>query len=468
MRIKKIEFTTSMNSKDSLPFLTKSINFFETKNKFDNRNYNLSLLLGENGTRKTTILNLIADLFNNDHIFNSKYKNVPFSISLNNQNKDEIFCSNSIYETNFDCHYLTTSLLNNVTNEITSNTEFIENTSRSLVEFLLKNNSIMDTLKLVDYPILELFIEDNIYVECIRYNTIRNSIRNNRTQEKINSITDETITKLCHTADSLGIDHTKSGDIVDVINSIIPSLNSRINRYSINVNRYGVQKNYKALPFDFFKYHNSLFQILDSLDIPDIYSLSTRRRFGNLRYVREIWFPLRFEKIISISQLSSGELSFLSHLLELNKVRKNKNSIILIDEPELHLHPRWIRFYTSILDTFFKNSNSHVIVATHSPLLVNQVFEENLVLLKKKDGISEQVYVNKNPLGMRIDDLLNEVFYLSNNNTALEDYKLQLIKQIKNTESRLVAIEEYNSLEDSLLKFDIFKACYKEIKESRG
>lgn len=473
MRIEKIVFSHLEEEQCDIPFLTQTINFYEHKNKFDKRNYNLSLIIGENGTRKTTILQLISNLFNQKNS-NNRFNNLKYCISVHNKNKNYTFHSDTLLKTNFDCSYLTTSILNKVSDNITSNTEFVENTSRSLVNLLLNNKSIAKVLNIVEYPITQLFDKKKVYVELIGYKSIDYNKINVKSAEKIENMNADIELQLIKQIEELSVKlpriniRNKIFDKkIDIINQLIFLVDELIKKSSIRTKRFGVKQEYFTMPFDNFSSLNNTLNLLNSLDIPEIYTLSIRRRFGELRYVREVWIHYEKSTVIPLTQLSSGELSFISHLLDLNE-KKCKNGIILIDEPELHLHPRWIISYISILDIFFKDTNSHVIVATHSPLLANKVFEENLILLKKNEGITKQIITDINPLGMRIDDLLNDVFYLDENDYFLECYKDDLINRIRTGNDFENAIKEYESLEDSLIKFDIFKKCYKEITESRG
>jgi ABC-type lipoprotein export system ATPase subunit len=73
-----------------------------------------------------------------------------------------------------------------------------------------------------------------------------------------------------------------------------------------------------------------------------------------------------------LNQLSSGQMILLTVLTEL-LASIAKNSLILYDEPELHLHPNaissLIRSLARILSTF----DSFAIIATHSPLIIQQI-----------------------------------------------------------------------------------------------
>lgn len=78
-----------------------------------------------------------------------------------------------------------------------------------------------------------------------------------------------------------------------------------------------------------------------------------------------------------LSQMSSGEHQILRILVGLVSERA-KNSIVLIDEVELHLHPAWQRKLINVLRED-KESNNQYIFTTHAPF-VKQIFYKNEII----------------------------------------------------------------------------------------
>ena len=75
------------------------------------------------------------------------------------------------------------------------------------------------------------------------------------------------------------------------------------------------------------------------------------------------------QKNISIKNTASGIKSFgILQLLLLNGVL-NKNSILILDEPENHLHPIWQLRYAKLLVIFEKNGIT-TLIASHSPYMI--------------------------------------------------------------------------------------------------
>lgn len=74
---------------------------------------------------------------------------------------------------------------------------------------------------------------------------------------------------------------------------------------------------------------------------------------------------------VEMLELSSGELNLLSGFLGLAAFLED-GCLILIDEPENSLHPEWQLRYTEMLDAVLeRHRGCHYVIATHSPLIVS-------------------------------------------------------------------------------------------------
>jgi predicted ATPase len=75
---------------------------------------------------------------------------------------------------------------------------------------------------------------------------------------------------------------------------------------------------------------------------------------------------------ISIRDASSGEQAIALTLLGVGSAIED-DSLVIIDEPEISLHPEWQQKFVSLLAaTFAEYSGCHFLLATHSPLIVAQ------------------------------------------------------------------------------------------------
>lgn len=85
------------------------------------------------------------------------------------------------------------------------------------------------------------------------------------------------------------------------------------------------------------------------------------------------------ERNISLSDLSSGE-QHLILLLGRLILETGKNSLVLIDEPEISFHPEWQEAFIELINNIKSLNNFSIIIATHSPLLINGQWDDVIEL----------------------------------------------------------------------------------------
>ncbi|WP_162847518.1 AAA family ATPase [Marinomonas communis] len=92
--------------------------------------------------------------------------------------------------------------------------------------------------------------------------------------------------------------------------------------------------------------------------------------------LKKTFFLSKNGKSIASTKASSGELHQLSLLLFIaSNIRIN--SIVLIDEPENSLHPKWQKEYIARLNDLFFIYRPQIVLATHSPLFISDFNKDN-------------------------------------------------------------------------------------------
>ena len=71
--------------------------------------------------------------------------------------------------------------------------------------------------------------------------------------------------------------------------------------------------------------------------------------------------------------LSTGLKSFviIKRLLENGNI--DENGTIILDEPEIHLHPEWQLKFAEIIVLMQKEFNTNILLNTHSPYFLNAI-----------------------------------------------------------------------------------------------
>jgi predicted ATP-binding protein involved in virulence len=111
--------------------------------------------------------------------------------------------------------------------------------------------------------------------------------------------------------------------------------------------------------------------------------------------------------------LSDGEYEFLLIFSRFYEKIRNKATTILVDEGESSLHPNWQKRYIDFLIQFLeKNYQNQIqlILTTHSPFILSDLPKENVIFLEK----GKQVDPNIETFGANIHTLLSHGFFMEN------------------------------------------------------
>ncbi len=145
---------------------------------------------------------------------------------------------------------------------------------------------------------------------------------------------------------------------------------------------------------------------------------------------------------INLNQLGSGyEMIFsLIYSYYLSK-KENKKLIILIDEPELHLHPKLQFDFIRLLLEFSKDSQ--ILLSTHSPLFIKQAMVNKNVQVKILTKTNDSVIVAKLETSVLSYLSANEVNYIAFN-LATEEYHNELYEELKIIKGEVKSIKTFD------------------------
>ncbi|MHC5352826.1 AAA family ATPase [Myroides sp. LJL115] len=244
----------------------------------------------------------------------------------------------------------------------------------------------------------------------------------------------------------------------------------------------GIQKNIettKAITFfDYYKSSDDLSEkkegefIYDKLK--EIFRISLYdgellhvQRTKLMPIISQNGFPITLEKLSSGNlYLAQRLISVLGQMYSVYKLNDfaleelcNTPGVLLIDEAENHLHPKWQKtFLNSILKIF---PNLQIIVATHSPFIVGSVEGAKVYVCKPQDGYSiisdeTDVYSNKPIEEILSTDVFGGISSFGNS---------EIDKLLKEREDAIRSKnkEEENRIEEKLLKINPQYFSYLEI-----
>lgn len=173
------------------------------------------------------------------------------------------------------------------------------------------------------------------------------------------------------------------------------------------------------------------------------------------------------EKDLSVkfSKISDGESVFLNTFSTIFSTLKNDkydNKIILLDEPDLNLHPELARNFintlNNIIEKYFVGNSLQLIISTHSPYIVTDVPKKSVFnLIDREDYLGEIDWLGSDQrilirnaevsFGANLFDLMSDSFFLKA--TIGEFAKEKIIQMSKNKSLRYSLL---NYIDDPVLK----------------
>lgn len=123
--------------------------------------------------------------------------------------------------------------------------------------------------------------------------------------------------------------------------------------------------------------------------------------------------------IETFSQLSTGHKISLNIVVQLVAQLENK-SLVLIDEPESHLHPPLLAALMKGISEALDETNSFAIIATHSPVVLQEIAGRYVQVLRRYGTRTEIERPFMETFGENVGILTRSVFNLDN---AESDYE---------------------------------------------
>ena len=373
----------------------KGIKDLELSFKKDDKILDLIVLAGVNGSGKTTILEAIKDFFDNRSIdFNDIEKsNIYLEIFFEDFEREKIIPFINIDSQNNI--YQVFHMLGSYNSYIKENKGLYHQLAKNFdnppkIIYLPANNSF-EEVKTESTTLLK----DYQFINIVN-STVMNDIPSYiATRRNYLATIEEDLT------------------MKEVTNKVVNEINGIFNILELDVKLKGFSKDEKTMP---------------------IFENSAGEEFN-------------------INDLSSGEKQLFLRTLSI-KMLEPKNSIILIDEPELSLHPKWQQ---RIIEVYKKiGENNQIIIATHSPHILGSVSSENIFILYRDENgkieakTGDELYSS---YGQPVERVLKDIMGLESVRTPKIEKDLEELR-------KLVDEDKYDTKE--------FKEKYNDLLEILG
>lgn len=144
------------------------------------------------------------------------------------------------------------------------------------------------------------------------------------------------------------------------------------------------------------------------------------------RYIEDI-MSLYKEKSSSGQRIVLNTLSALISEIE-------PKSLIIFDEPELHLHPPLLSNFIRSISEILTEKNGLGIMATHSPVVLQEITRDNVYILENTEEFISARRPTKETFGENISTLMNTVFELDIKESGFYNLIKDLIESGKHME----------------------------------
>lgn len=144
-----------------------------------------------------------------------------------------------------------------------------------------------------------------------------------------------------------------------------------------------------------------------------------------------------------LRKMSSGENTML-YLFMCLEADMRYDSLLLLDEPETHLHPDAIAELLSALDDMLEEYQSCCVMVTHSPLLVRELTSDCVYVMEREDKMVILRKPGVETIGAGLNTITDDIFGSKN---VQRNYKKRL--------SELAHYHSYDDLKASLESDDV-------------
>lgn len=130
-----------------------------------------------------------------------------------------------------------------------------------------------------------------------------------------------------------------------------------------------------------------------------------------------------------LHRLSSGQLQIFLLLTNIYRF-VHYDSLFIIDEPEIHLHPSAIVNFMSLLNELLRIFDSYAIITTHSPLIVREILGQNVFVMRRMED--DDVYIGScqhDTFGEDVSILYKDIFEYDESRSCFREFVKSTIER---------------------------------------
>ncbi|ASJ22233.1 hypothetical protein BHAMNSH16_11535 [Brachyspira hampsonii] len=371
-----------------------TINNFSKIKKADVNLKGITVICGENNTGKTTVGKILFSIFDSNKdkyikieeelLFEFQLIFLKNSIDITSHNR---YLYNRIIERldiilkeiNYfkDIKNISINFIKNILKEIFDYNfyNFLETTSDNIETYdIIINNISNDIEKILKNPYNKIMQE----VSKRYFNEIFKNQINNLHHRDIKASLELEIKNKKMNIEFKNNECIKFEEEFDIINNIYyidnPFILDEINSTE---HKYGLiaKKLITSLTKDYTEnMYKNIFSAVKNNDImKNLEELLKNITIGEIIKNNEIYYLKEDNIDIVFENLSAGLKSFIIIKMLLSNTSLKENDILILDEPEIHLHPKWQLIYAELIVLLNKYLNLIIVITSHSPYFVDAI-----------------------------------------------------------------------------------------------
>lgn len=176
---------------------------------------------------------------------------------------------------------------------------------------------------------------------------------------------------------------------------------------------------------------------IKTLESDDNFAAMDLTRLGNLERITEV----QKSAFNLVERMSSGHTIVLLAITNLIETIEEK-TLVLIDEPESHLHPPLLSAFTRALSDLLVDRNAVSIIATHSPVVLQEVPKSCVWKLERTRNEGRAFRPESETFGENVGILTREVFGLE---VTKSGFHSLLAQEVEDNRSFEEIIEKYDN-----------------------
>lgn len=167
----------------------------------------------------------------------------------------------------------------------------------------------------------------------------------------------------------------------------------------------------------------------------------------NLFYINDFYLK-KNEFEYSMSKMSTGEKMFLGRIFFILSNLQD-NAIVILEEPEVHLNYSWVKQIVSVFILLFKGYSSHFLISSHNYSFINNLLSEQILVMEDEFASTPEFKT----LLCSSEELNYHIFKHNNVKTYIEYYIHNLLVHSEGDKLKKM----FDNLGESYTKVKLFK-----------